>query len=402
MVQPTLFEDGVSTKLKPLTTLLPIHLLIYGSKRMFIRHEELLGEKTRWIVRDEVRERVEEDRLPLDDEPLLLVNVRLIPTLEIYKRIKKLSTGKALVQGKTIIAAVIKPDLLEEVVRGGETTGLQVERVEGVALVKNLWDLSPTSLIKELSKDIPRCESKDVGIQIVGDKRKACISEEVEVIGPSVVDTREGPVYIGPRVTIEPFSYLKGPLYIDEGALIVSGARIGGSYIGKAVRAGGEISTSIIMEYSNKYHFGFLGHSYVGRWVNIGAGMITSNLKNTYGNVKVRGQDTGLNKVGAFIGDHSKLSIGSKTYAGVSLGVAAHLHGTAFEDVPPFTIYAKTLGVGMYELEIDSVIRTYRRMCPRRGVEPDPVEEMLLRRAFDATEEERRKAGVVKGRFRLK
>ncbi len=402
MVQPTLFEDEASLRLRPLTTLLPVQLLVYGSKRIFSKHEEALGEKTFWLVREEVKERVSEDRRPTDDEPLLLINARVIPEPNLYKRIKSLPLGKALVQGKTLIAALVSPKELEAVMSGQWASKLQVERVEGLPLVENLWDLSPLSLIKELRRDIPKCDWKDVGLQIVGDRGNACISEDIQVIGPSVVDAREGPVYIGPKVTIEPFSYLKGPLYIEEGALIVSGARIGGSYIGRAVRAGGEISTSIIMEYSNKYHFGFLGHSYVGRWVNIGAGMITSNLKNTYGNVKVRGTDTGLNKVGAFIGDHSKLSIGSKTYAGVSLGIAAHLHGTAFEDVPPFTIYAKTLGVGMYELEIDSVIRTYRRMCPRRGVEPDPIEELLLERAFYATEDERRRAGVIKGRFRLK
>ncbi len=403
MVQITLFEDEKVDSLRPLTSLIPIHTLIHGAKRIFARHEEILGSNTTWLVRDYLRERVPKERLPTDEEPTLLINARLIPSRDVYKRINKLASGEALVKGDVIVAAKVSSRGVPVDIRQinmGWASKLRTYQVE-VDLIENLWDLSPLSLIRNLRNDIPRCRSENMGLHIIGNGG-ACISPEVEVLGPSVIDTREGPVYIGPKVVIEPFTYLKGPLYIEESALIVSGARIGGSYIGKSVRAGGEISTSIIMEYSNKYHFGFLGHSYVGRWVNIGAGVITSNLKNTYGNIKVRGLDTGLNKVGAFIGDHSKLSIGSKTYAGISLGVASHLHGTAFEDVPPFTIYAKTLGVGMYELEIESAIRTYKRMCPRRGVDPDPVEEALLRRHFTATKEEREKLGVIQGKFSLK
>ena len=42
------------------------------------------------------------------------------------------------------------------------------------------------------------------------------------------------------------------------------------------------MSNCIFLGYSNKAHEGFLGHSIIGEWCNIGAGTNNSNLKNNY------------------------------------------------------------------------------------------------------------------------
>ena len=259
--------------------------------------------------------------------------------------------------------------------------------------------------VSYLSSDLLKwVESKNASngnVRVIG-KFPVNIAEDIEVLGPITIDAREGPVIIGERAMIEPYAYLKGPLHIGSHSIVVAGSRVAGSYIGVYGRAGGEVTTSIISDYSNKYHFGFLGHSYVGRWVNIGAGSTTSNLKNTYGEIKVGDTSTGLNKLGAFIGDHSKLSIGTLTYAGIRIGVSSHLHGLVYEDVSPFTIYAKSIGWGLYELDLDSVIRTYKKMAPRRGAEPDPLEEELLRKLFKDTKDQRLKNNVIRGRLKIK
>jgi len=114
----------------------------------------------------------------------------------------------------------------------------------------------------------------------------------------------------------------------------------------------------------------------------------------------IRGRkiDTGLNKLGCFMAPHSKLSIGTMTFGGTYIGTASHVMGFVSEDVPPFTIYARSLGYDPVELEVDSAIRTYHRMAKRRGVPPSRGEEEALRKLFEISKEER--SGVRKGRFR--
>ncbi|MCZ6634941.1 MAG: hypothetical protein O7G87_16200 [bacterium] len=97
-----------------------------------------------------------------------------------------------------------------------------------------------------------------------------------------VIDAEDGPVWIGQNVTVMPHTTIRGPAYLGDGSLIQPGAVIGGAYIGPVCKVGGEIEGSIVHGYSNKQHDGFLGHSYVGQWVNIAADCINSDLKNTY------------------------------------------------------------------------------------------------------------------------
>lgn len=140
-----------------------------------------------------------------------------------------------------------------------------------------------------------------------------------------VVDAENGPVWIGEDVTIQPHSYVEGPAYIGDGSLIQPGSVVhAGTYLGPVCKVGGEIEGSIIQGYSNKQHDGFLGHSYVCSWVNIAADCVNSDLKNTYGNVRVpvngREVDSGEMFVGMFVGDHSKAGINVSFPTGAVIG----------------------------------------------------------------------------------
>ncbi|MEM1891463.1 MAG: glucose-1-phosphate thymidylyltransferase, partial [Nitrososphaerota archaeon] len=145
------------------------------------------------------------------------------------------------------------------------------------------------------------------------------------------------------------------------------------------------------------------GHSYIGEWVNLGAGTSNSDLKNTYGTIKMdvggRTHDTGNIFVGTFVGDHVKTAIGTYIFSGKKIGVSSHLYGIVSEDVPSFTAYAKTLGAKPTEIYLESAIETARRMMRRRNVQLSRTYEDMLRKVFKLTEQERSKAGVVKGKF---
>lgn len=175
----------------------------------------------------------------------------------------------------------------------------------------------------------------DQGSYILGEDA-VFIGEGTRVKPCVVIDAEEGPVWIGERVTIMPHSYIQGPAVIGDGSLIQPGAVVHeGTTIGSVCKVGGEIEASIIHGYSNKQHDGFLGHSYVGQWVNIAADCVNSDLKNTYGSVRVpiNGYevDTGEQFVGMFVGDHSKAGINVSFPTGSVVGFCS----SVFASVSP-------------------------------------------------------------------
>jgi hypothetical protein len=168
---------------------------------------------------------------------------------------------------------------------------------------------------------------------------------------------------------------------------------------------GGELEETIIQGYTNKYHTGFIGHAYIGEWVNMGAATTNSNLKNTYGNVQVmtkkKNVDTGQTKVGCFVGDHAKTSIGTQIYTGKKIGVASQIHGFITKDVPSFTIWPESLGAKPVELYLQSAIGIQKRTLFRRGVTQTKEDIELMKRLFEITAQERKKVGVVKKKLVL-
>ncbi|MCP8322416.1 MAG: hypothetical protein H3Z52_15980, partial [archaeon] len=195
---------------------------------------------------------------------------------------------------------------------------------------------------------------------------------------------------------------IKGPSHIGKNSTILS-AIIEETTIGDFVKIGGEVDRSIFSGYSNKAHEGFIGHSYVGEWVNLGAMTTNSDLKDTYGTVKmmIKGKrlDSERIKVGCFIADNVKTSIGTYIYTGKKMGVASQIHGYVPEDVPSFTIYAKSMGYRLFEVNVESAIKAQKRMKDRRGIEQTKEDADLLRKVFMMSKEERYKAGVIKGKF---
>jgi UDP-N-acetylglucosamine diphosphorylase/glucosamine-1-phosphate N-acetyltransferase len=167
------------------------------------------------------------------------------------------------------------------------------------------------------------------------------------VLSPGcVLDASKGPVVLGAGATIGANAVVEGPCYIGGNSAVAPLAVIRpGTTVGPGCKVGGEISASIFLANSNKGHEGFLGHSYLGEWVNLGAGTTTSNLKNTYGNITLkRGQaeiETGRQFLGSLIGDHSKTSILTRLMGGTYVGYCSMLAGSiaAARCVPSFTFW---------------------------------------------------------------
>src|SRR4029077_7985435 len=144
-----------------------------------------------------------------------------------------------------------------------------------------------------------------------------------------VADTRGGPVLIDHGAIVHSFSRLEGPCYVGRESWILAAKLRANSTIGPCSRIGGEVEASIVQGFSNKYHEGFLGHSYVGEWVNLAAATQTSDLRNDYGNVSVHVNGervaTGRGKIGSYIGDHAKTGLAALLNTGSSIGAFAHV-----------------------------------------------------------------------------
>lgn len=204
--------------------------------------------------------------------------------------------------------------------------------------------------------------------------------------GASVADqvvVRHGPVVVETAAEIGPFVCLDGPAFIGPGARVNPHAWIrAATALGMSCRAGGEIEATIMEPYSNKPHDGFLGHSHVGSWVNLAAGTITSNLKATYGPIRLHTMlpdgsretiHTGRQFLGAMIGDFARTAINASIPCGARIGVAATVGGAVPEAVAAF---ANTLVNG--RSTADQAATILERMMARRGLGIMPADRELL------------------------
>lgn len=220
------------------------------------------------------------------------------------------------------------------------------------------------------------------------------LGENIKIEPNVFFDSSEGIIVIGNNTKIKANAILRGPLLIGKKCVINSFAEISHSKIGDVCKIGGEVEACVIQSYSNKQHHGFLGHSYVGSWVNIGGGTSNSDLKNTYSTVAVGGVDTGEIFMGCIIGDYVKTAINTSIYTGKIIGASSHIYGTVTEDVPAFTSYVSA--GNMYELPLDIAIKIQKAMSARRGVEFTEADVVLFEKLFSDSQIDREKAGVKK------
>jgi UDP-N-acetylglucosamine diphosphorylase / glucose-1-phosphate thymidylyltransferase / UDP-N-acetylgalactosamine diphosphorylase / glucosamine-1-phosphate N-acetyltransferase / galactosamine-1-phosphate N-acetyltransferase len=284
---------------------------------------------------------------------------------------------------------------------------VEIGHPEPPLLLQYPWDLINYTG-EQIARDVPLLAERiplrgalDPTVTIRGEAIYVHPTARLE--GPVVLDARAGPLIIDADAHIEPFSFIQGPAYIGQRTLIASARIRGETSFGPVCRIGGEVEASIVQGYSNKHHDGFLGHSWLGEWVNIGAMTTNSDLKNNYGTVRLPveglGQiDSGMIKLGCFLADHVKLGIGLHLNGGTMIGTGSNVFGvhTAPKLVPPFTWG----GDVFREYRIESMIDVARKVMSRRKRELDSAQELLLRELFALTRASRGELVVPPSRLR--
>jgi UDP-N-acetylglucosamine diphosphorylase/glucosamine-1-phosphate N-acetyltransferase len=318
----------------------------------------------------------------------IIVNARYAPVLSVnMARAERTAATCSVWYGGTQLAAVRLQQAIDaSAFADGSLTLNELHAGTGVIgtidgwWLEEVWDFV-RFLPEQLASDIPRLIERHrlpVGAPthavVLGDHAVAVLGNPGEappVIEPTVVfDATAGPIVVGRGSHLRAFTRLTGPCYIGRGTQILGGD-ITGCSIGDVCKVRGEISNTTILGYSNKGHDGFIGHSYLGMWVNLGAGTITSNLKNTYGPVSlwtptgIRATD--LTFLGTLFGDHVKTGIGLRLTTGTVVGAGSNIYGPmppkvvapfSWGEAPAYTTY-----------RADKFVETAATAMARRHVE---------------------------------
>jgi UDP-N-acetylglucosamine diphosphorylase/glucosamine-1-phosphate N-acetyltransferase len=234
-------------------------------------------------------------------------------------------------------------------------------------------------------------------VAVIGPAERLAVDEDAEIEPSVTADTRKGPVLIDRGAVVHSFSRLEGPCYIGPGSQVLGAKIRAGATLGPQCRVGGEVEASVLQGYANKYHDGFLGHSYVGEWVNLAAGTQTSDLRNDYEAVRVvvagQRRSTGRIKAGSYIGDHTKTALGALLNTGSAIGVFASLlpSGTLLPPVVP-SFCQVSRGQLQEQWDLRKLFATAATAMRRRGLSLTEVHKDLYYTLYERTAESRARA----------
>lgn len=409
-MQLCIYEDPFFRKLLPLTWTRPVYYLRCGANiladkitkqypdfSLMYHCREYLSEIVAETTRSPVNRFVEDD--------YLLINGRILWDEDVARKIDSNRHGYLYCAGDTEVAAVLsaeqshvlknyagKPLALREIF-----PSMTVEQVNAKT-INYPWDLltvNAEEILKDFVRFYPEPELHGVlhpGAHFLN-KSIIHIGKNVRIKPGVILDADNGPIVIDEGAEIMANAVIEGPAYIGRDSRVKIGAKIyGGTSIGEMCKVGGEVEGSIIHSFSNKQHDGFLGHAYIGQWVNLGAGTNNSDLKNNYHSIRmtIDGEiiDTGLLFVGLIMGDHSKAGINTMFNTGTVTGVHSNVFGAGF---PPKYIPSFSWGGsnGFAEYDFKKATATARTVMARRNVEFTDAMERLAKIIFEETAKER-------------
>ena len=409
-------EDDEIEQLFPVTTGRPGYAISCGSYRL-IDWLQRLGGRVIGSVRSYL-EPIQALDFPQLSGPInrdtawtLVVNARLVPSVSNFRFLESvlaelpstgLGAGQVYRNDRTIAVALLPTEQVAD-----SEPGRQVQQVEQLcAEIESAGQSQDALQLYEFPHDVVRAnlehfdQNIDYRIQQGSYEEVAdqvFLAPGVEMHPSVVTDTTKGPVVIDRDTRIGPFSFLRGPVYVGPGCRVSEHAAVKDSTaISHTSKIGGEVEGCVIESYTNKQHHGFLGHSYLGSWINLGAGTCNSDLKNTYGQVNMQYGDqrvpTGLQFIGCIMGDYAKTAINTSIFTGKLIGTCSMVYGFVTTNVPSFVNYARSFGQ-VTELPASVMIATQQRMFARRSVQQRPADVDLLNAMYEQTRQERQLSG---------
>ncbi len=337
---------------------------------------------------------------PLEPQPqtTLFLNARLVPAVSLIELLKTLiSSGRqGLVRsGNSVAAAQIGPELA--LPQSDATPDKLSAWFEGLRLAPIEMELPLLEYPHELIRWNIQILEENLADRIShGDYRE--IADGVFAAPGAglgqycVTDAANGPVVLEQDALVGPFCYLGGPVHIGAHCRLIEHAAIKDFVtLGHTCKIGGEVEASIVEPLTNKQHHGFIGHSYLGSWINLGAGTSNSDLKNTYGAVSMeyngRKVDTGMQLLGCVMGDYAKTAINTSIFTGKTIGACSMVYGFVTTNVPSFANYARSFGQ-VTEAPPEVMITAQARMFARRNIKQRPCDVQLIHDMYALTRQE--------------
>ncbi len=401
-----LYDDRVARNWFPFSLTRPVGEMLLGTETMRARVERIFGVRCRGHLAGSDLLGFEEPDAP----PCTTVDVADANGVRLYLNSRFLparsdarsSVAAARCQrpvvfavGSTLVGACVPPGTRFPMglLKSDAPSGWPVQPVTG-QLLHSVWQMIAVNG-DHIRRDAALLPDADLpkGAYRIGKERIAA-ADDAYVEPGTVFDASAGPIVLARGARVLGPARVTGPLYLGQGSSILGGS-VGNASIGPACRVRGEVTHAIVIGYSNKAHDGFLGHSIVGRWVNLGALTTNSDLKNTYTPVRRLGSarlDPGLLKVGCFLGDHVRTGIGTLLNTGTMVGAGSNLFGGGMppRNVPPFSWGTAS---HLAEYDIDRFLETAARVMARRGVRMTNGVRRLYHNAFVATASLRKLAG---------
>jgi UDP-N-acetylglucosamine diphosphorylase/glucosamine-1-phosphate N-acetyltransferase len=306
-----------------------------------------------------------------------------------------------------VIAAWV-PDASNDLVQFDAITratfeNLPEEQLEDARLITRLWDLIdelPSALVRDYAARAPQINiyerpGTDIHESVIFvEGEQVFIAPGATVRAGAILNASGGPIYIDENAVVHERAVVRGPMYVGPKAHLNVGADVQNCAIGTWSKIGGEVHNSVVHSFSNKAHPGFLGHSYLGRWCNLGADTNTSNLKNDNGEITLYDavaedfQPSGKQFLGLIMGDHSKCGINTMFNTGNVVGVSANIFGAGF---PPNFIPSFSWGgaAGFSEYKFSKSLEVAEKVMERRGIKLSKEDKAILQHVFEQTKKYR-------------
>lgn len=412
-----IFEDKKYQQLQPLTYFRPVYHLRCGilslHRKIRRNYPEIKVElNTRGYLRNLLKQNYPDEIINnIKSENTLFLNGRILVDDDLNKIIPFDGKDEIFVSGSSFIGARLSGENLQslkkslnDVLSITDFPNLPQKEIN-VRIIEYPWDLityNKEELISDFMKLTISNENQIkefIGVHFLS-KENIFIGKNVNIKPGVVLDAEDGPIYIGDNTQIMHNSSIHGPTFIGQNSIVKMNSTIyHNTSVGKVCKVGGEIENTIIHSYSNKQHNGFLGNSYLGSWVNLGAGTTNSDLKNNYGSIKVQINnslvESGKQFVGLTMGDHSKSAINTSFNTGAVVGVSSNVFGGTF---PPKYLPSFSWGgsEALTTYDIDRSIEVAERVMQRRNVKLSEIDKELFRKVFELTVNERRQLGFPK------
>lgn len=388
-----LFDPDTRDQLLPLTFTRPVSEIRVGISTISEKWAKQFNGHVSYITQDYLSE-----KYPIEiSDDNFVVNGAVLPNSELCKLINDLNNNEAFQKNGELIAARLDRLQFQNLMEDNDIEELVGFELEGATfdVINNVWDIFSLNnkaihddfkLLTEGRTSAPLSKTN----QIIGDASLIFL-EEGAIVECAILNTKKGPIYIGRDAEIMENCTIRGPLAMCEHSLLKMGAKIyGATTLGPHCKVGGEVNNAVLFGYSSKAHEGYLGNSVIGEWCNIGADTNTSNLKNTYEEVKLWDYTknsfakTGLQFLGLIMGDHSKCGINTMFNTGTVVGVSANIFGAGFpRNFIPSYSWGGPQGYETYDIK--KAFYTIERVFARRELTLNQEDRAILKHIFEIT-----------------